>query len=941
MTDAMEETDAVTPSPIAQAPPLLAAEPDLLDLLSGSNDVPESLAEIATAVRENRTSASPEPLLALDERLGEVSSLPACAEAAVIPQLQQQQVSEKGIAAMSDSLLDLGNPPLNPSQPGTSETATAAVQEDLFSPDTTSSSQVVESNVDAVTPGSNTQIGITMADSAGPTAEPEKDTENALLGVLDASEVAAAPLGLLLQPLPDDVTAAAAAAVVQPAEDSFLPKDQLMIPQATELIPHQFEETVDDEDAVEIPHEQPAVVENAGQSPPQPVGAAIEPEPAVETLDEQPPVPVKGVILSPPPPVEEEPAVEPTRSANAPSPVTTEDATRVPPVQATNGRAESTLAIESSSLLPAPASTVDTQQPPFSLAEKHQIGELTNGRKVNDDTSTPTVAQQDKINTLEAELAEAQELVESLLQEKEQQAVSEHQEDDSLLMELQSTLQQQMSLKAEAENKVRLVNDRIQKLEVENEEQATELEKFVDLQSNLQQQMSLKAEAENKARLAEQRVQQLETTNTEQAAELEKTQRELVTMREGQAAREQEVQRIREQRDEQERKEMALTNRLNAAKKKEATKSNLAEQYEEDFQALEQELKDVKHELQELTKTKETIESGYKQSHSSSQERVVNMERTLVEERRLNEERKRKMKAFVENKAEELQQAKADNDSLQSEATQTSRSLVDLNNRFKQLHAQWVQSQTRNRELQRDLNRIKKDSENLHKQGDSLEMKLSRSANETEEHKNKRLAAKHELMTVLRTLEVERDVSNKLRDSIKFTFTPKALSQQQLLKEGVDDLEAQLLKLSRRLGKPLPPSNGGLPLNDLSETSGVGGNAIEEDIMVDQVSGDAKRSEVDMNRLIAKLEFETQHVSQCIMAVTAGIERMHLLLNAGGDRTCYTALSDILSTGTVMTTAAAEETASMTGSGQSSRRLGFIRGSHTYGQVRGASRNLR
>jgi hypothetical protein len=99
-------------------------------------------------------------------------------------------------------------------------------------------------------------------------------------------------------------------------------------------------------------------------------------------------------------------------------------------------------------------------------------------------------------------------------------------------------------------------------------------------------------------------------------------------------------------------------------------------------------------------------------------------------------------------------------------------------------------------------------------------MKLSRSANETEEHKNKRLAAKHELMTVLRTLEVERDVSNKLRDSIKFTFTPKALSQQQLLKESLEEFEAQLLKLSQRLGKPLPPPanvNGDASMNDLSE----------------------------------------------------------------------------------------------------------------------------
>jgi hypothetical protein len=589
--------------------------------------------------------------------------------------------------------------------------------------------------------------------------------------------------------------------------------------------------------------------------------------------------------------------------------------------------------------------------------------------------TVPHDAQQSEIETLQTELAQAQQLIESLIEEKEQQAEQENKENSSLLEELQSTLQEQMSLKAEAENKVRLVNDRVQRLETQNKELAIELAGFSDLELNLQQQMSSKAEAENKVRLVndrvqrleaqnkelattlagfsdlelnlqqqmsskaeaennvrltEQRVQELENAAKEEAVAKEKLQRELVSMREERAAEEQEVEKIREQRADQERREIALTNRLNAAKKKEATKSNLAEQYEEDYKSLEQESEEIKRELHELKESKQKREEELGQAKKISQERFEEADRSLTEELRLNEERKRKMKAFVENKSEELREAKADNDALQTEATQTSRALMDLNTRYKQLHAQWVQSQTRNRELQRDLNRIKKDSDNLHKVGDTLEMKLSRSANETEEHKNKRLAAKHELMTVLRTLEVERDVSNKLRDSIKFTFTPKALSQQQLLKESLEEFDAQLLKLSQRLGKPLPPPanvNGDASMNDLSDSAGG------SDVDIVEVNGDGKRTEADMNRLIAKLEYETQHVSQCIMALTGGVERMNVLLDASGNRTCFTSLSEILTTGGAATAATREETASMTGG----RRLTSIHSSPRYGRVPGAT----
>jgi len=251
---------------------------------------------------------------------------------------------------------------------------------------------------------------------------------------------------------------------------------------------------------------------------------------------------------------------------------------------------------------------------------------------------------------------------------------------------------------------------------------------------------------------------------------------------------------------------------------------------------------------------------------------------------------------------------------LQVELNHTTRSLGDLNARWKQLHAQWVQSQTRNRELQRDLQRIKKDSEKQHKVGDTLEMKLSSSAKETEEHKNKRLAAKNELMTVLHTLEAEREVAARLRDSMKFTFTPKALSQQQLLNESVQDFETQLVKLSIRLRRTLPPAAS-------DEIDGTN-NGEEEDVNdddwvenMDEDGDEATRTDSDTHRLIEKLNRETQQVSKCIMAIVGGIERLHLLLDADADRTCYSVLNEILSAGGVVnpeTSGGYEERTSMT-----------------------------
>lgn len=433
---------------------------------------------------------------------------------------------------------------------------------------------------------------------------------------------------------------------------------------------------------------------------------------------------------------------------------------------------------------------------------------------------------------------------------------------------------------------------------------------IVELQSSLQEHMQEREEAEARARRAEERVRQCEEQLLRMSSleeEIENLNSNIVDLASQKSNMEFEMTSLEQSRDEHERKAILLSSRLNAAKKKEGIKANLVEQLEDENKEIQEQFSMAQKELIMVTAEKESLEIEMEALKKKCVDRVKSAEGSLEEEHRLNEERKKKMKLYIETKAEELRVAKAHNDELQVEVEQTQISLRETNDRWKQLHAQWVQSQTRNRELQRDLNRIKKDSDHLHKIGDSLEMKLNRSAQETEEHKNKRLTAKHELMTILRTLEAERSVSEKLRDSIKFTFTPKALSQQQLLKESLEDFEAQLMKLSRRLGKPLPPSSsdsthfqddGSSAMPTSIETpdesgSGIGESDMDNDTTLGDGNSKRNRSEIDSNHLLSNLESETQRVSQCIMSLIANIERMHVMLDEG-DRTCVTALTDLL-----------------------------------------------
>eukprot|EP00533_Pseudo-nitzschia_delicatissima_P009737 CAMPEP_0116112398 /NCGR_PEP_ID=MMETSP0327-20121206/18957_1 /TAXON_ID=44447 /ORGANISM="Pseudo-nitzschia delicatissima, Strain B596" /LENGTH=1260 /DNA_ID=CAMNT_0003605693 /DNA_START=143 /DNA_END=3925 /DNA_ORIENTATION=- len=467
----------------------------------------------------------------------------------------------------------------------------------------------------------------------------------------------------------------------------------------------------------------------------------------------------------------------------------------------------------------------------------------------------------------------------------------------------------EMTEKVEAlQKELRVAQTLIQQLK--QQQQHTEEEKagvMMELQANLQNEMTRRAEAEEKARVAIAKSKRIEEEYTtfkgESKSNLDELTSNVQNLTEARDAQEKELVDIREERDEQARKEMALTTRLNNAKKKEAVKANAAEHYGDQVDQLELAVKDYESQVETLTAERDQLKVELGEWKDYAEKRTKQLEMALNDEKKLNDERKRKMKGFVEAKTEEVRAAKADYISLQTELDQTSHSLTELNQRYKQLHAQWVQSQTRNRELQRDAMKMKKDSEKMHKVGGSLEARLSRSAQQSEDHKNKRIEARNELMSVLGQLEAERSVNTRLQESIKMTFTPKALSQQQTIQEALDDFDAALQKLSLRIGRPLPPTFSNAPdtFVDNTDADGIPSSALNEAENSDNIDtndsgkpGTVTLSEINSNKAVQKLENETQRVSQNIVKFSASVERMHSLLDGGGTKSCVDVLSQIL-----------------------------------------------
>jgi len=372
----------------------------------------------------------------------------------------------------------------------------------------------------------------------------------------------------------------------------------------------------------------------------------------------------------------------------------------------------------------------------------------------------------------------------------------------------------------------------------------------------------------------------------------------------------QEVSKLKQKVLELESREALTIARLNESKKQEATKSREVTALETELSELKPRYTAAKAELEKLSAERDPLTSTVEKLKAKCVERVKKAEEALAKELELNEERKKKMKEHVTAKADELRNAK-------DVAAALTQELEEMRTNYKsvrdQLQDALMSVKSKDVDLgmmRREIERMKTDSDKLYRMGNSLESELSKSAREMAEHKHKRLEAKQELMSMLRKLEAEQKVSKELKESIKCTFIPKALSQQQLLNESVEALESSLLRLSRRLGKQLPPKTGQSGQSRHDSAEGDAAHTVQEEGLRGSAmnglspSRDRRKNglsahgsgklEWDSSRLIESLDEETQHVSQSIMTLMSSVDRIHTLLeDPSGERTCVSTLADI------------------------------------------------
>lgn len=180
------------------------------------------------------------------------------------------------------------------------------------------------------------------------------------------------------------------------------------------------------------------------------------------------------------------------------------------------------------------------------------------------------------------------------------------------------------------------------------------------------------------------------------------------------------------------------------------------------------------------------------------------------------------------------------------------------------------------------------------------------SEKETEDLKKKRITAKHEMMTLLRSLELERTISSKLQHELKYTLLPKALSQQELLSESLLTLQSDLEVLTRT------KFSGQAALYEANhEIDEDSKDELEIDTKKDDSGalGDSSESFSKYPayiRLINDVEIESKKVSMAILALTSNVDKLHeLTVNdihySVGEKNCVSALTDYLMGASVQT----------------------------------------
>ena len=427
------------------------------------------------------------------------------------------------------------------------------------------------------------------------------------------------------------------------------------------------------------------------------------------------------------------------------------------------------------------------------------------------------------------------------------------------------------------------------------------------LQSKLDHELTARAEAEHKARSAYDRVKTLEDEKQANLATLQEYQTTIKQTESAHSKLEQDVLRLRQERDTHQQQRLSLAARLNTALKHEASKVNLSEHYEHDLQRATDDLFVTRQALQTLTDTHNhtSAQLAYTQQTVTDLEQYAQHVRDHARTSRRT--RATKMRTFVHAKTEEVRQAVDDAASLRAELTHLHQSTAALTAQYQQTHQQWVTAQARNRELQRDVQKLR--TTTTTSGAEQQQQRKQQTAAAASSDEQKRRAARQELLQVVQTLEQERAAVAELQSRVQFVLPTVRDAHQAVQKEMDTVTQGILPQLSLGLGQTVPEG-------DAVETNGQHPAATT---VLPSASSDTtthhKGPHTEFQSIVERMEHESQSLRTSLTRLSDAIDQVRRIAaiasshptSGSHHRSCMSVISELVLTGSMATSPALQQ----------------------------------
>ncbi|CAM9341040.1 unnamed protein product [Chrysoparadoxa australica] len=217
---------------------------------------------------------------------------------------------------------------------------------------------------------------------------------------------------------------------------------------------------------------------------------------------------------------------------------------------------------------------------------------------------------------------------------------------------------------------------------------------------------------------------------------------------------------------------------------------------------------EVSEGLKSLEELKEKLHAQKVQSEAmrmESEVTVTSLRHQLSAEQKAGEDRKMKMKAYADALGQEKGSLEEEVGGYKGQVLELQQTVEGLNRRVAELEAE---AEARRGELQAAQQQAAEQLHALEEEARAREMRVERDSstaqekvlgmsNAVEQHKQKRLAARTEVMQMAKALEAERGDAEAIDQSLQYTIMPKAQEQSTVLEHVVTSMDRSLQMLSK------------------------------------------------------------------------------------------------------------------------------------------------